>query len=77
LNREITESDASWLGALLLSFFGGWLGVDRLYLGSFWLGLLKLCTVGGLFVWWGIDVLLLCCGAMKDGEGRKVRWRRS
>ena len=55
--------------AFCLSLLLGWLGADRLYLGSAWLGMLKLFTLGGLGLWCFTDLVLLLCGAMKDGEG--------
>ena len=46
----------------MLSFFVGLLGADRFYLGYYFLGFLKLFTVGGFFVWWIIDFILLAIG---------------
>lgn len=73
LQRERAVSRKSWNTALVLSIFLGIVGADRFYLGRFELGVLKLLTVGGCFVWWFIDVLLLLQGRMKDGLGRAVQ----
>ncbi len=72
LGKDRHTSDKNWNTAFVLSLLLGWVGADRLYLGSAWLGLLKLFTLGGFGVWWLIDVILLLCGAMKDGEGRLI-----
>ncbi len=75
LKQHANESDKSWSTALCLSVLFGWLGVDRFYLGYPWLGMLKLVTFGGFFVWWIIDIILLLASAMRDGEGGVLRAR--
>ena len=66
------ESDKSWRAALVLSICLGFFGADRFYVGRPGLGLLKLVTAGGYFVWWLIDIILLLVGEMRDGSGRRV-----
>jgi len=57
---------------ILLSFFLGYWGADRFYLGQSRLGILKIITGGGLGVWWLVDFILALTGAMKDDEGKFV-----
>jgi len=57
---------ATWMFAWLLGF----LGVDRFYLGKVGTGILKLLTVGGLGIWWLIDLILTLAGVQRDKEGR-------
>jgi hypothetical protein len=45
--------------AQLLSVFGGFLGLDRFYMGQIWQPVLKICTLNGLGIWYIVDVLIL------------------
>ena len=66
-------SEKSRATAFLLSVFLGFFGVDRFYVGHYWLGLLKLVTLGGLFFWAFIDNILFALGVVKDRDGRPLR----
>ena len=74
LRRDRSDASGKDMGTtFLLSYFLGVLGVDRFYLGQTGLGILKLITCGGVFVWWFIDLLLIGMGKMKDSEGNPLR----
>ncbi|MCX5996329.1 MAG: TM2 domain-containing protein [Chloroflexi bacterium] len=60
----------SWYVALLLAIFLGWFGLDRFYIGRYKAGWLKLLTLGGLGIWWLLDIILIAA------EYRKDRWYR-
>ncbi len=70
LENQRRTSDKNWTTALLLSIFLGPLGADRFYVGRTGLGILKLLTIGGYFVWWVVDIVLLLTERMKDDNGR-------
>lgn len=65
-------SDKEWITAMLLSFFLGFLGVDRFYLGQSGLGIAKLLTGGGCGVWALIDFILIAIRSVNDSEGRPL-----
>ena len=73
LRRELGLSNRNWNTALLLSILMGIFGADRFYVGRTGLGILKLVTFGGYFVWWVMDVILLLQGRMKDDLGKLVQ----
>jgi len=73
----------SFLTTWLLSLLLGWTGADRFYLGKTGTGLLKLVTIGGLGVWWLIDLIIVLTGSTRDSRGlplegyqqhRKIAW---
>jgi len=69
LCQKAASSDKSRSTALILSIFLGMFGADRLYLGYGVLGILKLCTLGGLGLWWLLDIVLLLVGTLRDANG--------
>lgn len=56
--------------ALGLSIVGGFLGLDRFYMGQILLGTLKLLTLGVCGVWWLADVVLIGLGLARDADGQ-------
>ena len=63
----------SWTTTLILSILLGGLGVDRFYLGYTGLGIVKLLTCGGLWIWWLVDIILIATGKMKDARGNELQ----
>ena len=63
--------DVEWIVCLLMSIFFGWIGVDRFMLGKIGTGILKLITLGGLGIWWLIDLILIAT----KYEFRNVNWK--
>ena len=63
----------SWHLALLLSFFFGYLGVDRFYIGRTRSAVIKLITLGCFGVWWLSDIILIASEYRKDAWGRPLK----
>ncbi len=49
----------NWVLCLVMSVIFGSLGVDRFIMGKVGTGILKLITLGGLGIWWLVDVILI------------------
>ena len=66
------NSRSSWLALLLLSYFLGYFGIDRFYVGKIGTGILKLITIGGCGIWHLIDLIFICCERFTDKYGKYV-----
>ena len=72
LNSSTTTSTTDWLTLFLLTFFVGVLGVHRFYVGKIGTGFLMLLTLGGLGVWFLVDLILVVTGQFTNKDGRKI-----
>lgn len=57
----------------MLCFFFGLFGAHRFYAGKNASGWLQLFTLGGLGIWYLIDLLTVILGEFTDSEGKKIR----
>jgi hypothetical protein len=66
-------SDKSRAIALVLALVLGVFGAHRFYVGKIGTGLLMLVSLGGLGIWYLVDVVMIAAGGFRDAEGRLVR----
>ncbi len=66
------SSDKSRAVAFALCIPLGCFGAHRFYVGKFGTGLLQLCTLGGLGLWYLYDLITIASGEFRDAEGRRV-----
>ena len=72
LDSSAKTSSIDWLALFLLTFFVGVLGVHRFYVGKIGTGVLMLITLGGLGVWFLVDLLLVVTGQFTNKDGQKI-----
>ena len=65
-------SDKSRGVTLALASLIGPFGAHRFYVGKVSTGVLQLCTLGGLGIWWLYDWILVVAGGFRDADGRRV-----
>ena len=74
-NKAATSSDKDFVPTMLLCFFLGGFGIHRFFVGKTGTGILMLLTLGGLGIWWIIDIFLIVTGSFEDSEGRVIAYQ--
>ena len=67
-----STSESRILPALLLCFFLGVFGAHRFYVGKIGTGILQLLTLGGVGIWWLVDMILILTGSFRDKNGQRI-----
>lgn len=68
-----TVSDKKRLLTIIICLVFGIFGAHRFYVGKAKTAIGMLFTIGGLGIWYLIDLLILLFGEFSDSEGRKIR----
>jgi hypothetical protein len=77
LPHDTRDSDRLRGVALALNIPLGVFGAHRFYVGKIGTGILQLCTLGGLGLWWLADLILIAAGEFRDIEGKRLtQWSR-
>ncbi len=84
IQQQLSEvDDSKWISLqaisfreplmmLIVSFFGGGLGIDRFLIGDTGLGIAKLLTCGGFGIWTIVDYFLIM-NATKESNLKKLQ----
>jgi class 3 adenylate cyclase len=68
-----TVSDKKRLLTIIICLVFGIFGAHRFYVGKAKTAIGMLFTIGGLGIWYLIDILILLFGEFTDSEGKKIR----
>ena len=71
LNQN-SPSEKSNVTAFLFCYMLGFFGAHRFYVGRYKTAILQLITLGGLFVWWIIDGIIILSESFADKEGKRL-----
>jgi TM2 domain-containing membrane protein YozV len=66
------DADRTILPVFLLAFLFGALGVHRFFVGKVGTGILQFVTLGGLGIWWLVDMVMIVTGNFTDKEGNRI-----
>ena len=70
--RSPGVSDYSRSIAMILVLLLGLVGGHRFYVGRVGTAFAMLFSLGGLGIWWLIDVVIVASGQLKDSDGKRV-----
>jgi TM2 domain-containing membrane protein YozV len=70
---EAEKSSINWVKLFFISLFLGIFGIDRFYVGKKGDGVIKLLTLGGLGIWYIIDLFRIGIGDFADSSGREIK----
>ena len=69
MRQPVIETDKDQLVALILCIMIGWMGVHRMYLGYYGIGIIQLLTFGGCGIWAFLDMIRILTGDLQPKQG--------
>lgn len=69
------RSDRSFGVTVVLVVFFGYVGAHRFYAGRNLTAVVQAVTLGGLGVWWIVDIFVVSAGLLRDRSDRLIRWQ--
>ena len=70
MTKKRVIKKVNWILCLVMSIFFGGIGVDRFMMGKVGTGILKLITLGGLGIWYLVDIVLIAT----KYDYKNVKW---
>ena len=72
LSEQREKREQRWLTCLLLCIFLGGFGAHRFYTGKIGTAILMIVTLGGVGVWYVIDIIIIAVGKFRDKDGNYI-----
>lgn len=66
------QREQRWLITLLLCIFLGGFGAHRFFAGKIGTAFLMIITLGGVGIWWLVDLITIAVGKFKDKQGNYI-----
>ena len=69
IRQPVIETDKDQLVALILCIMVGWMGIHRMYLGYYGIGIIQLLTLGCCGLWTLLDMIRIITGDLQPKQG--------
>lgn len=70
--NQVSRRNSEGVIAFVICFFFGVFGLHRFIYGKIFTGFLMLITLGGLGLWWLIDLIRIGVGKFTDSKGNQL-----
>jgi len=72
LSEQREKREQRWLICLLLAIFLGGFGAHRFFVGKIGTAILMIVTLGGVGIWYLIDIITIAIGKFRDKDGNYI-----